>query len=126
MTPQQTVEAFIACWNRMDMPGAFALMHPDIVYHNIPMEPARGHAGVQAVFAGFPPMEAVDWITHAIAANGPLVLTERTDKFKINGAWLSLPVMGTFEVHDGLITAWRDYFDLQQFMGPLQAIMAKA
>jgi limonene-1,2-epoxide hydrolase len=27
--------------------------------------------------------------------------------------------MGTFEVHDGKITAWRDYFDMNQFMGQL-------
>ena len=31
-------------------------------------------------------------------------------------ATVSLPVMGTFEVHDGKITAWRDYFDLDQFL----------
>jgi limonene-1,2-epoxide hydrolase len=27
--------------------------------------------------------------------------------------------MGTFEVHEGKITAWRDYFDLNQFMSKL-------
>jgi limonene-1,2-epoxide hydrolase len=26
-----------------------------------------------------------------------------------------LPVMGTFEVAGSKITAWRDYFDMQQF-----------
>jgi hypothetical protein len=26
-----------------------------------------------------------------------------------------LPVMGTFEVRDGKISAWRDYFDMNQF-----------
>ncbi|HWM52333.1 MAG TPA: limonene-1,2-epoxide hydrolase family protein, partial [Thermoplasmata archaeon] len=26
-----------------------------------------------------------------------------------------LPVMGTFEVSDGKIRAWRDYFDMNQF-----------
>jgi limonene-1,2-epoxide hydrolase len=25
-----------------------------------------------------------------------------------------LPVMGTFEIRDGKISAWRDYFDLTQ------------
>ncbi len=43
------------------------------------------------------------------------VLTERVDKFKINDMWIELPVMGTFEVKDGKVTAWRDYFDLNQF-----------
>jgi limonene-1,2-epoxide hydrolase len=27
--------------------------------------------------------------------------------------------MGTFEVRDGRITHWRDYFDLNQFMSQL-------
>jgi hypothetical protein len=26
--------------------------------------------------------------------------------------WAELPVVDVLEVHDGLITAWRDYFDL--------------
>jgi limonene-1,2-epoxide hydrolase len=29
--------------------------------------------------------------------------------------------MGTFEVRDGKIAAWRDYFDLNQYMSQLQA-----
>jgi limonene-1,2-epoxide hydrolase len=49
MTPQQTVEAFINAWNTGDMPGAFGMMADDIVWHNIPMEPAVGLAGVQAL-----------------------------------------------------------------------------
>ena len=28
---------------------------------------------------------------------------------------IALPVAGFFEVHDGKITAWRDYFDMGQF-----------
>lgn len=27
--------------------------------------------------------------------------------------------MGAFEVHDGRITAWRDYFDMKQFQDQL-------
>lgn len=114
-TAEETVVSFIDCWNRMDMPGAFALMHPDIVYHNIPMEAVRGHDGVRTALAAFPPIEAVEWITHAIASKGDVVLTERTDKFRIHGKWVAVPVMGTFEIKDGLIIAWRDYFDLNMF-----------
>jgi len=29
-------------------------------------------------------------------------------------------VMGTFEVRDGKIAAWRDYFDLNTYMSQLQ------
>ena len=42
-------------------------------------------------------------------------LTERTDRFLIAGKWIELPVMGAFELRDGKICAWRDYFDMAQF-----------
>ena len=48
MSPQEIVEAFIDAWNRGDVPAAFGMMAEDIVWHNIPMEPAVGLAGVQA------------------------------------------------------------------------------
>jgi limonene-1,2-epoxide hydrolase len=43
------------------------------------------------------------------------VLTERIDKFEVGGKWIALPVMGAFELREGKISAWRDYFDLAQF-----------
>jgi limonene-1,2-epoxide hydrolase len=50
-----------------------------------------------------------------IAANGPVVMTERLDVFRLPGKSFELQVMGTFEVCDGKINAWRDYFDQSQF-----------
>ncbi|HEV8574090.1 MAG TPA: limonene-1,2-epoxide hydrolase family protein, partial [Dehalococcoidia bacterium] len=40
------------------------------------------------------------------------VLTERLDKFALGGKKIELPVMGVFELTDGKIAAWRDYFDM--------------
>jgi limonene-1,2-epoxide hydrolase len=49
-------------------------------------------------------------------AEGPIVMTERVDHLtRPDGTTASLPMMGTIEVRHGLITAWRDYFDLRQF-----------
>jgi limonene-1,2-epoxide hydrolase len=33
--------------------------------------------------------------------------------------------MGIFEVHDGAITAWRDYFDANEFSSQLSAAAAE-
>ena len=49
---------------------------------------------------------------HHIAVNGPAVLTERTDVLAIGPVRLQFWVCGVFEVHDGRITLWRDYFDM--------------
>jgi len=37
------------------------------------------------------------------------------DVFRLPGKSFELQVMGTFEVSDGKISAWRDYFDQNQF-----------
>jgi limonene-1,2-epoxide hydrolase len=118
MTPQQTVEAFIDHWNACDIDAMIALCADDIVYHNIPMEPVHGTTAMRAMVEGFfVNLAGCDWQTHAIAANGNTVLTERTDGFTFkNGRHAAIRVMGTFEVGpDGRISAWRDYFDSQEF-----------
>ena len=53
------------------------------------------------------------------AANGNVVLTERVDRFFSPERTIEIPVMGTFEVAGGSLTAWRDYFDLNQVMSQL-------
>jgi len=37
------------------------------------------------------------------------------DVLKLPKKSFELQVMGTFEVHGGKISAWRDYFDMNQF-----------
>jgi limonene-1,2-epoxide hydrolase len=90
---------------------------PDCFYHNIPMEPVKGSTAIRVALEGFAKMASeAEWVLHQIAENDHgVVLTERTDRFKISGKWVELPVMGAFELRDGLISAWRDYFDVQQF-----------
>jgi limonene-1,2-epoxide hydrolase len=58
------------------------------------------------------PASKIDWEIVRMAETGNAVLTERVDRFTINGKEVALPVMGTFELANGKITAWRDYFDL--------------
>ena len=113
------VMSFIDAWNRCDWDGIEALFTDDVVYHNIPMEPANGKAEAMAIIRGMQP-KSVDWEVLNIAENGNVVLTERVDNFVMaNDKELSLPVMGTMEIRDGKICAWRDYFDLASFTGQM-------
>lgn len=119
MTPQQTVEAFIGHWNACDIDAMLDLCAQGIVYHNIPMEPVHGTAAMREMVVGFlADIASCDWQTHAIAANGNTVLTERTDAFNFkDGRRAAVRVMGTFELDEaGHITAWRDYFDMAEFV----------
>jgi limonene-1,2-epoxide hydrolase len=93
----------------------------DAVYHNIPQDPVTGRENIATTIAsvlrpGPPGIESIDFRLVNIAANGPVVLTERVDVFTLAGRSFELPVMGTFEISDGKISAWRDYFDLNQFI----------
>lgn len=87
----------------------------DVVYHNIPMEPAVGIDATIAFIEGFFAMcDNMTIETLHLAVRDNLVLTERIDTFKVGDIVAPLPLMGTFEVRDGKISAWRDYFDLGQ------------
>jgi limonene-1,2-epoxide hydrolase len=46
-----------------------------------------------------------------------VVMNERTDHIVLNGQPVSLQISGVFEIKDGWIAAWREYFD----MGPVRA-----
>ena len=118
---QQTVLEFVEACNANDVERMLGFFAPDCVYHNIPVPAVRGVAAIRAVLDGFMGMASeVDWVVHHIADSGTgVVLTERSDRFKIGAKWVELPVMGTFEVSAGKITAWRDYFDMQQFQRQL-------
>lgn len=121
-TNQDRVLAFIELWNRRDLDGLLAAMAPDCVYHNIPWAPLVGHAAIREGLSLFVADAAeIDWrVLHIAQGADGLVLTERLDRFLLAGQWLEMPVMGIFQLRDGLITHWRDYFDSAQF----QAAMA--
>jgi limonene-1,2-epoxide hydrolase len=112
---EKVVKDFCAAASTRDPQVLRAFFSDDVVYHNIPMEPAEGIEATMAVIDMFLGMcEALEFKLHHVASDGTSVLTERTDVFTIQGKSAPLPVMGTFEVVDGKITAWRDYFDMAQ------------
>ncbi len=116
-TVQEFIATFIAAWPQGDAAMLGSFFSEDAVYHNVPMEPAHGRAAILATLAEFMDMGGqvgVD-IIHMVA-DGPIVMTERVDHFIGAETTISLPLMGVIEVHDGVITAWRDYFDLSQFL----------
>jgi limonene-1,2-epoxide hydrolase len=76
------------------------------------MDPAVGIDATIALIESFLGMfDGLVIETTHLAVRDNVVLTERIDTFTIGAP---LPVMGTFEVRDGQISAWRDYFDMGQ------------
>lgn len=119
---EQVVREFCAAASTRDPKVLRGFFADDVVYHNIPMEPAEGIEATMAVIDMFVNMcEGLDFEIHHLASDGETVLTERTDKFTIKGKTAPLPVMGAFHVADGKITAWRDYFDMAQVTAMFEA-----
>jgi limonene-1,2-epoxide hydrolase len=111
------VSRFCAAWPTSTASELAAWFTDDAVYHNIPIDPVTGKEAIEATIAGFSSLaDHLEFEVLNIAGNGNVVLTERIDHFHRAAGVIDLPVMGTFEVRDGKIAAWRDYFDLNQFM----------
>ncbi len=94
-----------------------ALLAPDCDYRNIPIKgdqhtgPDEAHDMLSRMRE---PFDSRGCAQHQTAAGG-VVLTERLEHFKhLKGEReaCELPVMGAFELKDGKITAWRDYFEM--------------
>jgi limonene-1,2-epoxide hydrolase len=119
---EQVVQDFCAAASTRDPQVLRSFFSDDVVYHNIPMDPAVGIDATMAVIDMFLGMcEALEFKVHHLASDGTTVLTERTDVFTMNGTSAPLPVMGAFHVVDGKITAWRDYFDMAQVTAMFEA-----
>ena len=113
MSARKVVDDFIASWKGGDMDRIMSHLSSDCAYHNIPWEPVQGTEAIRKTLEGFMKgVSQIEFVVHKTAEAGDTVMNERTDRFQIKGQWLDLPVMGVFELRDGRITAWRDYFDL--------------
>jgi len=113
MQPIETVKAFMKAMEPLDYDTALQYVAEDCAYTNPPpIGTVTGPAGVRAVLEPFfaPTLENEFRILRELAS-GPLVMLERLDRHRLADRWVELPVTGVYEVHEGRITYWRDYFD---------------
>ena len=112
------VRAFMKLMEPLDYDAALKLVSDGVDYINPPpIGAVRGPAGIRAVLTPFfaPTLENEFRILRS-AVDGPVVILERLDRHRLKDKWVELPVTGVFEVHDGKITYWRDYFDTATIM----------
>ncbi len=114
---ERLIREFCAAWRQRDIPTLLAFFHPEAVYHNIPLPALRGVEEIRATLETFvTPAEEIDFEILHLAIRGPIVFTERIDRFTLAGKKVELPVAGVFEIEGGKIRAWRDYFDFQTWL----------
>ena len=121
-TPSDVVTSFIDALERNDLDAALALVAPECEYDNVPMGKVHGPDAIRSVLG---PMlgasTTIEWIVHRQTGDGTVVFNERLDRFEMPFGWIEIPVTGVWEVHDGLITLWRDYFDESTYRRQLPA-----
>lgn len=109
----EIVEKFLYALRDKDLDTAGALLDDHVVYQNVGFPTIRGRARTMKVFNGMqPPSRGFDVRFHRVATDGDTVITERTDALIFGRVRLNFWVCGVFEVHEGRITLWRDYFDM--------------
>lgn len=114
---ERVVRDFIAAWSRLDPAELAGYFTEDGCYHNIPAQAVRGRAAIEQFIRAFTATwQRTEWEIVSIGAVGDRVYAERIDRTTMNQGSVDLPCLGVFEMRDGLIHEWRDYFDLNTFL----------
>jgi limonene-1,2-epoxide hydrolase len=111
-TPTAVVERFLDRLRATDSDGAADLLAVDVEYENKGLPTIHGRERVRRLFQAMNRVgTGFEVYVHLISADGSSVLTERTDVLKWGRLRIQFWVCGRFDVRDGEIVVWRDYFD---------------
>jgi limonene-1,2-epoxide hydrolase len=96
---------------------------PDGLWHNMPLEPRHSREVIRESLKDLPQRvkEFRIEILHQVSS-GNVVMNERIDYMVLEDRRVALPVAGIFELEDGKIKAWREYFDLGMLRGGQESV----
>jgi limonene-1,2-epoxide hydrolase len=116
--PAAVVKRFLELLEANDVDAAVELLAIDVRYENVGLPTVHGRERVRRLFRAMTrvPGAGFEAYMHTVSADGSTVMTERTDVLKIGRFVVQLWVCGRFDIHDGKITLWRDYFDQLTFV----------
>jgi len=113
---KEIIEAFVAAWSTLDADLLAGYFTEDGTYYNMPANPVSGRDNVQKFIKAFlSTWTETNWDILNIVAEGDVVFCERLDRTKTSQGDVDLPCLGVFEMRDGKIHIWRDYFDMTPF-----------
>lgn len=112
-SPAGVVRQFLELLAKNDVEGAVDLLDGDVEYINVSLPTIRGRDRVRRVFKAMDKVNGAGFEVyfHGISEDGGTVLTERTDVLIWGPMRVQIWVCGRFDVRDGQITLWKDYFD---------------
>ena len=126
-----TVRQFFTAMETGAAETAMELVDPDIVWKNTSLPDVRGARRVGKLLRGLDrDTLGFSAVMHHIAADGSVVLTDRTDILRFGPVAIEFWVMGTFELRAGRIVLWHDHFSWENFLrgaavGVLKALLRR-
>jgi limonene-1,2-epoxide hydrolase len=121
MSNLDTVLRFIDAMGRNQKNEILSFFDDESVFNNIPLDTVTGREAIWGLLERLHEKAiSVEYVMHHIAeSDDGTVLTERTDRYELEGGVAAFPVMGIFEIDGDTIRQWRDYFDLKQCLEQL-------
>lgn len=111
--PTEVVLTFLQRLQAGAVDAACDLLAPDVRYENVSLPTIYGRdrtrKALKSMFS--PSGTGFDVRVHSLTSDGGTVMTERTDIIYWRRFRMRFWVCGRFDVSDGQITLWRDYFD---------------
>ncbi len=111
----QVIKNFIAAWSKLDAEKLADYFIEDGIYYNMPAQPVKGRDNLRQFIASW---TKTTWDTLNIMGEGDVVIAERLDRTEVGDIKVDLPCCGVFEMENGKIKVWRDYFDMATFTKP--------
>ncbi|WP_344821162.1 nuclear transport factor 2 family protein [Actinocorallia longicatena] len=126
MDPREAVAAFWDALYDRDWPRVRTFFGPSSIYYDVPTGPAtaaRGPEGIEArLRLGLEGLTSYAHGTSRSFVDGEVVITEHTELWQWpTGEKVTLPFVSVQHVSDGVITLWRDYWDLGTLMSAAPA-----
>lgn len=119
---ERIVSEFIIAWSRMNPDELIEYFSEDGIYHNMPTEPVQGREKLRAFIANFlRGWNSTNWDVLNLISRDDVVIAERLDRTVVGQTPVDLPCCGVFQLQDGKIKVWRDYFDLATYTRALKS-----
>jgi limonene-1,2-epoxide hydrolase len=107
------VERLLRSYERGDVDEMLECFTENAVYHPIPMRRAVGKPAIrQMVSEWFKMMTVIGAEIHRQVSDGQTVMHERTDRCMVGDREVVTPTAAIYDIEDGLISGWREYFDI--------------
>jgi limonene-1,2-epoxide hydrolase len=119
--PMAVTAGFWAALYDRDWPRIRSFFGPDSIYYDVPTGPSTAARGPESIEArlrlGLETLAGYEHRPGVVVADGDIVVTEHTEVWHwAGGETVALPFVSVQHVTAGVITLWKDYWDLQTLM----------